>query len=479
MVALFSCHKGGVFMATTRIISMHKNKGKSIAKCLADRIDYALNPDKTNDGEYVSSYECDPKTILGEFLLSKRIYADITGREQANDVIAYQIRQSFKPGEVTPELANKIGYDLALKFTKGNHGFIVATHIDKAHIHNHIIYNSTSLDCTKKFRDFLGSGKAVRKISDHLCLENGLSIIENPKREKNHYGKWLGDKKPVTHSQKLRDTIDEILSKKPSDFDAFLLQMEQAGYSIKQGKHLAFKNKEQKRFIRLRSLGEDYSEEEIKKIIKGDKPFIKKKQANEKQQSPVNLLVDIQAKLQAGKGAGYERWAKIFNLKQMAQTMNYLTENNLLDYRDLDKKAQTVTDNFNQLSSQIKDVEKRIIEIGNLKTHIINYSKTRDTYTAYRKAGYSKKFYEEHTADLLLHKAAKAAFDEIEGKKLPTVKALQSEYSVLLSEKKKAYTKYHSIKKEMKNILTAKANVDRLLGEDISEKEKEKHKEQR
>ncbi len=466
-------------MATTRLISMHRNKGKSIASCLVDRTDYAINPVKTNDGKYISSYECDPKTVQGEFLLSKRIYSDITGREQANDVIAYQIRQSFKPGEITPEFANKIGYELALKFTKGNHAFIVATHIDKAHIHNHIIYNSTSLDCTRKFRDFLGSGKVVRKISDRICLENGLSIIENPKRGKNHYGKWLGDKKPITHSEKLRNTIDEILSKNPTNFDVFLSQMEHAGYSIKQGKYLAFKNNDQKKFIRLRSLGEGYTEEEIRAVINEEKPFANRKRATVKSQSPVNLLVDIQAKLQAGKGAGYERWAKIFNLKQMAQTMNYLTENNLLEYEDLEKKAQTITDNFNQLSIQIKEAENRMTEIGNLKTHIINYSKTRDTYTAYRKAGYSKKFYEEHTADLLLHKAAKAAFDEIEGKKLPTVKALQTEYSVLLSEKKKTYAKYHSIKKEMKNILTAKANVDRLLGEDISEKEKEKHKEQR
>ena len=466
-------------MATTRIISMHHNKGKSIADCLADRTDYAKNPDKTNDGEYISSYECDPQTVQGEFLLSKRIYSDITGREQSNDVIAYQIRQSFKPGEVTPELANKIGYELALNFTKGNHAFIVATHIDKTHIHNHIIYNSTSLDCTKKFRDFLGSGKAVGKISDRICLENGLSIIENPKRSKNHYGKWLGDKKTITYSQKLRNTIDEILIKKPTDFNAFLFQMEQSGYSIKKGKHLAFKNKDQKKFIRLRSLGEGYTEEEIKVIICGKMSNGDRKKANKSPQSHINLLVDIQAKLQDGKGAGYEHWAKIFNLKQMAQTINFLTDNNLLVYEDLEKKAQLSTDKFNEISAQIKDIEKRMTEIGNLKTHIINYSKTRDIYTAYRKAGYSKKFYEEHTSDLLLHKAAKAAFDELEGKKLPTIKALQTEYSELLSEKKMAYTKYHSIKKERQNILTAKANVDCLLGEDISEKKKEKHKEQR
>ena len=466
-------------MATTRLISMHHNKGKSIDDCISDRLDYALNPDKTNDGEYISSYECDPKTVQGEFLLSKRIYSDITGREQTNDVIAYQIRQSFKPGEVTPELANEIGYELGMRFTKGNHAFIVATHIDKAHIHNHIIYNSTSLDCTRKFRDFLGSGKAVRKISDCLCLENGLSIIENPKRGKNHYGKWLGDKKPTSYSEKIRQTIDKILSKKPIDFNTFLSEMEQAGYLVKKGKYIAFKGKDQKKFIRLRSLGEGYSEREIKKIIKGDKPFINKKQVNEKQQSPVNLLVDIQQKLQAGKGAAYERWAKIFNLKQMAQTINFLTENNLLAYEDLEKKAQTATDNFNQLSAQIKTTEKRMTEIGNLKTHIINYSKTRDIYTAYRKAGYSKRFYEEHTADLLLHKAAKVAFDELKDKKLPTIKVLQKEYMELLSEKKKAYVKYHSAKKEMQNVLTAKANIDQLLGDDLSKREKEKSQEQR
>lgn len=458
---------------------MHQNKGKSIADCLADRTDYAKNPDKTNDGEYISSYECDPKTVQGEFLLSKRIYSDITGREQKNDVIAYQIRQSFKPREITPELANQVGYELGMRFTKGNHAFFVATHIDKAHIHNHIIFNSTSLDCTKKFRDFLGSGRAIRKISDRICLENGLSIIENPKRGKNHYGKWLGDKKPVSHSGKLRLAIDEILRKKPTDFEAFLSEMKLAGYEIKTGKHVSFKSENQKKFIRLRSLGKGFSEEEIKNVIDGKRPFADRKKVSEKPQFHVNLLVDIQAKLQAGKGAGYERWAKIFNLKQMAQTINFLTEKNLLSYEDLEKKAQAVTDNFNQLSAQIKAAEKRMKEIGNLKAHIINYSKTREVYTAYRKAGYSKKFYEEHTVDLLLHKAAKAAFDKLDSKKLPTVKALQAEYSVLLSEKKKAYANYHSAKKEMQNVLTAKANVDHLLGRDMVKKEKEKTQEQR
>jgi len=471
--------KGGVILATTRLISMHQNKGKSIADSLADRTDYAKNPSKTNDGELISSFECDPKTIQGEFLLAKRQYSDITGRQQENDVIAYQIRQSFKPEEISPELANKIGYELGMNFTKGNHAFIVATHIDKAHIHNHIIFNSTSLDCTKKFRDFLGSGKAVRKISDRLCLENSLSIIENPKRGKNHYGKWLGDKKPLSHSEKLRQIIDEVLTKKPVDFTVFLEEMKLAGFEIKLGNNISFKGENQKKFIRLRSLGNGYSEDEIKAIISGEKSLINKKNHHQKPPSRVNLLVDIQAKLQAGKGAGYEQWAKIFNLKQMAQTINFLTENKLLAYEDLEKKSLTATDNFNRLSTEIKAAEKRMAEIAILKAHIINYAKTRDVYTAYRKAGYSKKFYEEHAADLLLHKASKATFDELGLKKLPTVKCLQAEYAELLSKKKQAYGIYHSAKKEMQEVLTAKANIDRLLLSDPPVKENEKAQNQR
>lgn len=462
-------------MATTRLISMHQNKGKSIAQCLSDRTDYTQNPDKTNDGKLISSYECDPRTVQGEFMLSKRQYHQITGREQTNDVIAYQIRQSFKPGEITPELANQIGYELGLKWTKGKYAFIVATHVDKAHIHNHIIYNSTSLDCNKKFRDFLGSGRAVGKISDRICLEYGLSIIENPKRGKTNYGKWLGNKKVPSCSDKIRETIDAVLAKKPTDFNTFLLEMQAAGYKIKQGKHISFLGKDQKKPIRFRSLGEGYSEDEIRAAIKGIMPLTSKRKPTQKPMQRVNLLVDIQEKLQAGKEASYERWAKVFNLKQMAQTINFLSENNLLAYEDLEQKSQTTTATFNELSTKIKTAETRMHEIAVLKTHIINYTKTRDTYTAYRKAGYSKKFYEEHTADLLLHKAAKEAFDELGIKKLPTVKILQSEYAELLSSKKKTYVEYLKAKKEMQEVFIAKTNIDYLLGKDAFHSKKKNH----
>ena len=450
-------------MATTRLIPMHQNNGKSVSQCLTDRTEYAKNADKTANGVFISAYECDPATVDAEFLIAKRIYADRTGRSQQNDVIAYQVRQSFRPGEVTPEEANKIGYEFAMRWTKGKHAFIVATHVDKAHIHNHIIYNSAALDCTKKFRNFLGSTNAVRRLSDAICMEHRLSVILKPKPSRGHYGKWLGEQKQPTFSDRLRQAIDTALKQKPKDFEHFLQLMESAGYEIKRGAHIAFKGPGQQRFIRLRALGEGYSESELREVITGKKLRMPYKTAAVRYNKQVNLLVDIQAKLQAGKGSGYERWAKTFNLKQMAHTLNYLTDNNLLSYAALNEKAAEASDRFHALSAQIKAAEKRMAEIAVLRTHIINYSKTRDVYVAYRKAGYSKKFYEEHTAELLLHKAAKQAFDELEGKKLPTVKTLNMEYAELLSAKKKTFTEYTNARAEMHQVLTVKANVENIL----------------
>lgn len=467
-------------MATTRIMPMHIIKGQSVAYTVHERLDYAMNPAKTRGGELVMAHGCDASTAAAEMLLTKRSYAAFTGKAVTKkDVLLYQIRQSFKPGEITPEQAQEIGYELAMRFTRGRHQFIVATHIDQEHIHTHIIYNSTNIDGTRKFRDFLGSGRAVRKISDRLCLEHGLSIVENPKRGNKHYGKWLGDKKPPSHQDKLRFAIDEILSQKPKDFDAFLSAMQTAGFEIKQGKHLAFRAPGQQKYTRLRSLGDGYSEREIRAVIAGEKPLSpSRSKAARQEPQRVNLLVDIQAKLQAGKSAGYERWAKVFNLKQMAQTINFLTENNLLEYAELEEKAAAATARFNELSARIKAAETRMAEIGNLKAHIVNYSKTRDVYTAYRKAGYSKKFYEANASDILLHKAAKAAFDALPGKKIPTIKTLQAEYETLLSDKKKAYSEYAAARKEMKELLTAKMNIDRLLGDarEQPERKQEQHR---
>lgn len=461
-------------MATTRIISMHVNKGKTIAQCLTDRTDYARNPDKTDRGELISSYACDPKTADAEFLLSKRQYKTITGRTQENDVIAYQVRQSFKPGEVTSEEANKLSYELASRFLKGKHAFIVCTHRDKSHIHSHIIFNSTTLDCKHKFRDFLGSGKAIARLSDTICLEHRLSIIEAPRLGNNSYNKWLGNNAKPAHRELLRTAIDDILAKKPKDFVIFLKLLEDAGYDVKQGAHITFLCAGQKQNIRLRSLGKGYSEEEIRAVISAERTHTPRKKCFAAVHPKANLLIDVQARLDTGKGTCYAQWAKVLNLKQMAQTVIYLQEHNLTDYSELVAQAATATARFNALSVQIKASEKRMAEIAVLKTHIINYSKTREIYAGYKAAGYSKKYLVEHENDIIVHKAAKKAFDELGVRKLPTVRSLQDEYAKLLSGKKAAYAEYRVIRNEMKELLIHKNNIDHILGPDERKSEIEK-----
>ena len=258
-------------MATTRIISMHVSHGKTIADCLTDRIDYSKNPDKTQGGELISAYECDPKTADAEFLYSKRQYQTITGREQRHDVIAYQVRQSFKPGEITPEDANRVGYEFAERFLKGRHAFFVATHTDKKHIHNHIIWNSTTLDCKHKFRDFLGSGRAVARLSDAICTEHRLSVIADPKRGKNHYGKWLGDNAKPTHRELLCVLIDVALLQKPDSFETLLKLLRDSGCKVRRrGNTLSLRHPDKKGFVRLSSI-DGYTEDELRAVLAGEK----------------------------------------------------------------------------------------------------------------------------------------------------------------------------------------------------------------
>lgn len=454
-------------MAATKLIALHINKGKTLAKTLEDRIDYAHNPEKTENGDYISSYECDPKTVLEEFLLTKRAYQQSTGRRQNNDVIAYMIRQSFKPGEVTPEEANRLGYELGMRFTKGKHAFIVDTHTDKPHIHNHIIFNSTMLDASKKFNNFWFSGLAIQRLSDLICLENGLSVIERKsKSERQPQPKY---EKKDTFRDGIRLAIDEVLEKNPNDFNQFLVLMEDMGFEVKRGKHIAFRSKGQQRFIRLRSLGEGYSEEEIRDGVDGVKA--KTKEVPKKQK--LNLLIDIERKI-IGKGKGYERWATNFNLKSMSKTLLFLRDNKIESMEDLKMKSDEATEKFNTLSAGIKEKENRMAELLALKKHIFNYHDTREIYIQYRKSGYSKDFFEKQREQITLHKAAKKAFDECGLQKLPTTKDLNKEYYELMSEKKQMYSEYHQLKNEMQELMKARKNVERFLYDEVKNDEREK-----
>lgn len=445
--------------------------GRSVARALKDVTDYMENPFKTGGGELISSYECSPGTADIEFALAKERYLSLTGRSQGKkNIVAYHARQSFAPGEITPEEANRIGYELAMRFTKGSQAFIVCTHTDRAHIHNHIVWNSTALDCKHKWRDFFRSGRALRKCSDILCAENGLSVIEYPKPGcGKHYGEWLGDSKPLSFKDRLRAAIDAALEQSPATFEDFLSLIRAEGITAeRRGKLMRVRLPEQKQPTRLDTLKGDYTEEAIRERIAGRRivsaPVGKMVQPRAAERP--GLLIDIEAKLREGKGAGYVRFAKIHNLKQMAKTLIYLQEHGLDDYALLKEKTAAATARFNGLSDRIKDLDAALTANASLQKQIVTYSKTRQTYVDYRKAGYSKAFRATHEADILLHQAAKKAFDELgydKSKKLPTVASLRAEYAPLLEEKKKLYAGYRAAHDEMRELLTAKSNVDRLL----------------
>ena len=454
-------------MATTRLMPLHVGKGRSMSTAIADIIDYVENPQKTDFGKFIYGYECDTRTADAEFVLSKREYANRTGRSRgADDVIAYHLRQAFKPGEVTPEEANEIGRELALKLTKGNNAFVVCTHVDKHHVHNHIIINSTNLDCTRKFRNFWGSAWAIRRMNDKLCLEHGLSIVEDPKPSREHYGDWLGSHRQPSFQERIRRAIDTVLEQNPADFEDFLKKLEAYGVEVnRERKHLRFRVPGQENYTRCNTLKGDYTEQAIRERIEGVRVVRPRIQDVPRQAAPkVGLLIDIEAAIRAGKGPGYERWAKVFNIKQLAQAVAWLKENGDMGYEELREKADAATAQFNGLSAKIKELEGRMDANGELQKQIISYSRTRAVYVDYRKAGYSKKFKAAHESDILIHQAAKKYFDSLGLEKLPSVKSLREEYAALLDQKKKAYAAYKQARADMQELQNVRANVEYLLG---------------
>lgn len=438
-------------MAATRLIAMHKNIGKSVGQCLAARTDYAKDEDKTEDGKYITAYACNVDIVEKEFLDSRNEYIRTTGREYKGDIIAYQIRQSFKPGEVTPEEANAIGYETAMRFTKGNHQFICCTHVDKDHIHNHVIYNSVNLHCDKKFRDSWFCGIGLRRLSDMICLEHGLSVIEPYK----HKGK-----KPIyqkSYRQDIRDAIDKILEGKPKNLEALLSELVKSGYEIKRGKHLALRGHGRKNFVRFRSLGKEYSLETLKNKIEGSLEI-----KDYKQDISFDLLVDIQEKIRQGKGMGYVRWSKKFNNKAMMKTLLFLNDRGIRSYAQLKEKADVSATDFRKLTDGIRALETKIDGLGKLRKHMINFNKTRAVFEEYKKSRYSKKFFEAHREEITKCRAAKNAFNEY-GKKLPSIKELNNEIGSLLQEKKSLYKDYYIKRDDNKNLQEAKRNVEMFL----------------
>ena len=469
-------------MAATRLVVVHKSQWKTIAQSLKERIDYTKNDEKTEQGKWISSYACNAEIADQEFHASKAEYFRKTGRKIRGDIIAYQIRQSFKPGEITPEEANRIGYETAMRFTKGEHAFIVTTHTDRAHIHNHVTFNSTNLACDRKFRDSWFIALALQRLSDIICLENGLSVIKP--RKPSEREKYTDYPKRDTIRSKICEDIEMVLLKQPVDFEEFLRLMREHGYEIKIGKYPAVKGIGQKRFIRFRSLDAGYTqadiENRIRELSSDASKSPTKEEVNKRYRSKkeFDLLIDIQEKMRQGKGGGYTKWATVYNIKQMAQTLLYLQDHDIRDYEKLEGMTVHVAEHFRELTKLIKDAEQRMTEIAVLKTHIFNYAKTKEVYVNYRKAGYSKKYFEEHREEITLHKAAREAFSNLQEKKIPKIKELNEEYAELLAHKKEWYSEYRKVKKEMQDMVRAKHNVDEFLGiYDSSEKTKEKNSE--
>ena len=480
-------------MATTRIIPMHLNKGKSIKQCLSERIDYGKNPDKTENGTLITCYACDQDTVDADFALSKREYFQLTGRKQDSDVIAYQVRQSFKPGEITPEEANRIGYEFAERFLKGNHAYIVCTHTDKHHIHNHIYWNSTTLDCTRKFRNFWGSTLAIRRLSDLICVQHRMSVIENPQPHGMSYNRWQGDIEKLSNRDRLCFDIDEALAKKPHDFVGFLSLMEQAGYTITRGKNTTFSHPRQKRNIRMRSLPEEYQEDAIIAVLAGRKIDNPRRRRSPLAAQKAQLVSNLEAKQNQGRGHYYDLSIQNQITKQQAKALLYYQQHGFSSINDFDAFSDSVADakkHRDELSAKITSAEKRMNEIAVLQKHITNYLKTKDVYAGYRKSGYSKQYFEEHEDEIKLCKASKKAFDELlpssnsaktadsHKKKLPSLKELRAEYAKLLSEKKAAYAEYYKVKDKYRELLTYQANLSGLFGIENTKDEPQKERQQ-
>ena len=433
---------------------------------MADRLDYDQKAEKTIGGDLVSSYMCLPESAAEEFEASKKLYFLTTGRRQdpAHDILMYRIIQSFRPGEISPEEANRLGYELAMKFTKGQHQFVVSTHVDKAHIHTHIEFNSTNLNCDGKFQNVKDSAFILRKLNDDLCRAHGYSVIENPKPSAKKQKEMAAAQYGSSHKEQLRRAIDRVLPNSRS-YEDFLAKMRAEGYEVKEGKKSSFRALGWDRFTRSDKLGADYTKEALRGrfVVRGGGVASTKKPV-QRGGRKIDLLIDIQAKMAAGKDAGYEHWAKIFDPKEAAKTLNFLVDNGLTDYDELAERSEQAGARFDAASRRIKQLEVRMAQTAQLKTHIINYSKTRDVYAAYKTSRRKKEFRAEHEAEIAQHEAAKKAFDALGGRPIPKVTQLSQEYAGLLAEKQKEYEEYRAARQDMIAYQTAKRNVDRILG---------------
>lgn len=425
---------------------------------MSKAIAYILNPEKTDEKLLVSSYGCASETAAREFEWTRRI-AEQKGMNPVR-IIARHVIQSFEIGEVTPELAHEIGKQFADEILGGKYEYVLTTHIDKDHVHNHLIFNAVDFVDYHAYKSYKRIYYDMREVSDRLCKENGLSVIPPSQNKGMGYKEYTEAKRGTSWKQKLKQTIDRLVIT-AQDYDDFLRLMQEAGYEIKTGKYISFRAKGQERFTRSKTIGENYTEERIKERIAGRTP-----RRNRRQTVPkgISLIGDIQERIRLIDSKGYEYKAKLTILKEAARTLNYLTENNLLQYADLEKKVEDVHSSYDRTGKELKGVEARLREVQPLIKNISNYQRLKPVYDAFQKAKDKPSFKAKHEAELVIFEAARSTLLAMQGnEKLPSLKTLQVDQQRLLDEQQRLYDERAKLKKEARMIDTLKANVDDFL----------------
>ena len=437
---------------------MAVTKIKAIRGTLSKAIAYILNPEKTDEKLLVSSYGCASETAAREFEWTRKI-AEQKGMNPVR-IIARHVIQSFEIGEVTPELAHEIGKQFADEILGGKYEYVLTTHIDKDHVHNHLIFNAVDFVNYHAYKSYKRIYYDMREVSDRLCKENGLSVIPPSQNKGMGYKEYTEAKRGTSWKQKLKQTIDRLVIT-AKDYDDFLRLMQEAGYEIKTGKYISFRAEGQERFTRSKTIGENYTEERIKERIAGRTPRRSQRQTTPK---GISLIGDIQERIRLIDSKGYEYKAKLTILKEAARTLNYLTENNLLQYADLEKKVEDVHSSYDRTGKELKDVEARLREVQPLIKNISNYQRLKPVYDAFQKAKDKSGFKAKHEAELVIFEAARSTLLAMQGdEKLPSLKTLQTEQQRLLDERQRLYDERAKLKKEAKQIETIKSNVDTFL----------------
>jgi len=429
---------------------------------LSKAIAYILNPEKTDEKLLVSSYGCASETAAREFEWTRKI-AEQKGMNPVR-IIARHVIQSFEIGEVTPELAHEIGKQFADEILGGKYEYVLTTHIDKDHVHNHLIFNAVDFVDYHAYKSYKRIYYDMREVSDRLCKENGLSVIPPSQNKGMGYKEYTEAKRGTSWKQKLKQTIDRLVIT-AKDYDDFLRLMQEAGYEIKTGKYISFRAKGQERFTRSKTIGENYTEERIKERIAGRTPRRSQRQTTPK---GISLIGDIQERIRLIDSKGYEYKAKLTILKEAARTLNYLTENNLLQYADLEKKVEDVHSSYDRTGKELKGVEARLREVQPLIKNISNYQRLKPVYDAFQKAKDKPGFKAKHEAELVIFEAARSTLLAMQGdEKLPSMKTLQAEQQRLLEEQQRLYDERAKLKKEVKQIETIKSNVDTFLAPSV------------